>query len=666
MGSGQLIAGKYEIVRPLDEGGFGTIFLAHQAPMGRPVALKLMNPEHRANRQHQKRFEREAEDLARVSHPNVVSIIDFGEAQDGLLYLVMELVGGHTLSTILKESAPLPPERAFNIADQVAAGLGAAHATNIIHRDLKPANILVTSVSDRRDFVKIVDFGIALEAQTGDIDQQRTQLTEKGTTLGTPRYMAPEQIRASARSQRVRADAKRQLNLRIDVYALGVILYEMLTGKFPFPMQADDELPDSLRRMRAHLREQPIPLGHWTHTAPPSLAVNDFLLKTLSKEPERRPQTTQAFRRQMKAAFEAPYEPAPRTAVPPSEPSGAAATGPVHTPVLVEGPSLEEPATDYAELSSQEGVGPWEPEPDISLDGLGQGRRVAATVAGLTVAAGVAVAIGAWLLKGEEPERPPVWVGWPEASVTSAEGDRTFKVSQEGDPESPELERTLHDRVVTMAWRDLAKEVGAPWDEPAEQAAEGEESLWSRLLADAGARASPERVSLTPHRGPLDDTGSIGRAALLGIRDAGWKALLDLYGTHTEVPSLGLTLAPVLPTAGQKGAYVVSVVEGGRAAKAGLRPGDVITGVGDGPEGLSPSDLEGRIAEKKDGRIDLALYRRKDGEHSAIAVPAKPPPHRKRKPKPPTTTQDGATRAPAPAPPPRGRRRFKIDRRLDH
>jgi len=665
MGSGRLIAGKYEVVRALDEGGFGTIFLANQAPMGRPVALKLMNPEHRANRQHQKRFEREAEDLARVTHPNVVSIIDFGEAEEGMLYLVMELVGGSTLSTIMKESAPLPPERAFNIADQVAAGLGAAHAKSIIHRDLKPANILVTSVADRRDFVKIVDFGIALEAQTGDIDQQRTQLTEKGTTLGTPRYMAPEQIRASAKNPKVQKEAKRLLNLRIDVYALGVIFYEMLTGKFPFPLQSDDELPDSLRRMRAHLREQPVPMGHWTHMAPPSLAVNDFLLKTLAKEPERRPQTMQAFRRQMKAAFDAPYEPAPRTATPPTEPTGPAATGPVHTPVLVEGASVEEPATDYAELSPQEGVGPWEPELDLTLDDLGRGRKVAAVIGGLALIAGLAVAIGAWLTRGEEaPPRPP-WVGWPDASATSAEGDKTFKASQEGDPKDPALEQALHDRVVLSAWRGLAKEVGAPGDDAAEQGAGGEESLWTRLLADAGSSDAPDLVSLTPYRGPLDDAGRGGGAALLRIRAGGWAALVGRYGAHTEVPSLGLTLAPVLPTARHHGAYVVSVVEEGRADKAGLRRGDIITGLGDGPAGLSPADLKARLSEQGDGAVALARYSRQADEHGAVPVPAKPRRPKRRPPQPGARKSDVPS-ALTPAPPPRGRRRFRIDRRLDH
>jgi len=214
---GSVVGGRYRITGALGRGGMGAVFLAVQDPLGREVALKVLTPELANDVDARERFLREAKAVSRLNHPNVVTVHDFGSESDGTLYLVMERVVGRPLRAILDEQGALRPAEALSLLTDVCRGVAAAHRAGIVHGDLKPENILVSSSTER--IVKVLDFGLArLRANAGE----DPTVTRAGQILGTPRYLSPEQIRG------VRDDPSS------DVYAMGIMLFEMLTGHPPF------------------------------------------------------------------------------------------------------------------------------------------------------------------------------------------------------------------------------------------------------------------------------------------------------------------------------------------------------------------------------------------------------------------------------------------------
>ncbi len=215
---GQVLAGRYKVMRTLGEGGMGRVYLAEHARMGRLSAVKVMSPALAPTPEAISRFNREAANASRISQPNVAAIYDFGETDDGTLYLAMEYVEGETLSALIRRDGPLPAHRAAELTGQIADGLHAAHHLGIVHRDLKPDNVLITRLHDGREWAKIVDFGIAKTTQGTD-----QTVTSLGVSIGTPEYMSPEQI------------AGESLDARTDVYSLGLVLFNMLTGALPHP-----------------------------------------------------------------------------------------------------------------------------------------------------------------------------------------------------------------------------------------------------------------------------------------------------------------------------------------------------------------------------------------------------------------------------------------------
>jgi tRNA A-37 threonylcarbamoyl transferase component Bud32 len=218
---GQVLSGRYRISSLLGEGGMGSVFLAEHIHMKKRFAVKLLHPEMAGNEEVVARFRREAQAAAHVEHPNVVAASDFGQTDDGAFFLVLEYVDGTSLRDALGAGA-FPASRALRIIRQVALGLERAHAFGIVHRDLKPENVMLVRKENEADFVKVLDFGVARfdpNAERGDGQQP---LTRVGTVIGTPEYMAPEQ----ALGERVGAGS--------DLYAVGVILYELLAGMHPF------------------------------------------------------------------------------------------------------------------------------------------------------------------------------------------------------------------------------------------------------------------------------------------------------------------------------------------------------------------------------------------------------------------------------------------------
>ena len=236
---GSVIAGNYHIEKKLGEGGMGAVYLGQHVKMGRKSAIKVMTQSMANDPDAIARFNREATNAARINHPNVCAIYDFGETRDGLIYLAMEFIEGESLSDLLEREGALPPKRAASIFQQVGDALQAAHDLGIVHRDLKPDNIMLTKGRGGADVVKVVDFGIA-KAVGGEEGQK---VTKTGLVVGTPEYMSPEQL------------AGDKLDGRSDIYSLALVLYRMLTGTLPF--QADSAQEVMIKR----LTDEPVPLN---------------------------------------------------------------------------------------------------------------------------------------------------------------------------------------------------------------------------------------------------------------------------------------------------------------------------------------------------------------------------------------------------------------------
>jgi serine/threonine-protein kinase len=219
---GTTFANKYRIVKMLGEGGMGCVYLGEQM-MGttvRKVAVKTLHQHLSQDEKIRARFMRECSTVAELEHPNTIQVFDFGSLDDGTLYIVMEFVQGQNLADILEQTGPMRPERAVNILRQVCGSLEEAHGRGIVHRDLKPENIVLCEKAGQKDWVEVLDFGIA--KRSSENDPNEAKLTQQGMVLGTPPYMSPEQFTG------------KPVDARSDLYSLGVMAYEMLVGKLPF------------------------------------------------------------------------------------------------------------------------------------------------------------------------------------------------------------------------------------------------------------------------------------------------------------------------------------------------------------------------------------------------------------------------------------------------
>ena len=272
---GRTVADRYRILRVIAEGGMGVVYEAEQS-MGegvRKVAIKTLLPELSQDHIVVSRFTRECAVVASLEHPNTVRVYDFGKTTDGILYIAMEYVHGRPLGDVLAEGKMALP-RALAILEQISLALNEAHELGIVHRDLKPDNVVLSERAGLHDFVKLLDFGIAMRISHGG--RHDTKLTQQGMVLGTPPYMSPEQFTAEV------------IDKTSDVYSLAVIAYEMLNGKLPF----DAETP--WQWAHHHLSSEPAPFA-----AEVPLAVANVVLGALSKQRQNRPQTTLEFYRQL-------------------------------------------------------------------------------------------------------------------------------------------------------------------------------------------------------------------------------------------------------------------------------------------------------------------------------------------------------------------------------
>src|SRR5829696_7654872 len=266
---GTTLAGKYRIDERLNEGGMGTVYRGTHVLMDKTVAIKVLRPSLAADEKIVARFSREARAASRISHPNALSVTDFGEDENGIVFLVMEFLSGRTLKQVIRDDGPLPLLRVVEITRQVGDALRAAHQQNVVHRDLKSDNIMLVDTM-AGDHAKVLDFGIA---KINEPDGKRDAgLTAPNLVIGTPQYMSPEQC-----SQEGEIDA------RSDIYSLGVILYEMLVGHVPFTADSPTMV------MMKHLQE-PVPsVLDERSDVPPTVAR--VIARAMAKLPSHRYQT---------------------------------------------------------------------------------------------------------------------------------------------------------------------------------------------------------------------------------------------------------------------------------------------------------------------------------------------------------------------------------------
>ncbi len=274
---GAEVAGRYKVIKRLGEGGMGQVYLAMHEVIEKKVALKVLRPEYSEKPDIVTRFQQEAISASRIKHPNVLEVFDFGQLEDnGCFFLAMEFLEGRDLSDEISANGVMEPNRAIPVALQICRALGAAHSKGVVHRDMKPENVFLQRTTDGEEIVKIVDFGIAQLRSPdkpqgeGPEEPKRRRLTKTGMIFGTPEYMAPEQA------------AGKQADLRVDIYATGIILYEMFTGAVPFTGETfmavlASQLNDDAPGMREIVPDLPL-----------SRELEAVIMHTLAKKPDDR------------------------------------------------------------------------------------------------------------------------------------------------------------------------------------------------------------------------------------------------------------------------------------------------------------------------------------------------------------------------------------------
>jgi len=280
--AGSVLDGRYLIVSKLADGGMSIVYLAtDNENNGARVAIKILPPELSEDMKAMERLRREADMGIRLAHPNVCSIIRLGETSDGLVYVVMPFIEGEVLCDRVYRLGGIPLPLAVRFATDIANGLHAAHELDIIHRDLKPENVMICAAADGEEYAVVMDFGLAKDREAARFLEK---LTATGVVLGTPEFMSPEQLRG------------KPLDRRTDVYSLGLLTYEMIAGKLPFPGETQQDL------LLARLKSHPTPIREMRPDLELPAALEDVLIKTLERVPEERYGSAPAFAQALSAA----------------------------------------------------------------------------------------------------------------------------------------------------------------------------------------------------------------------------------------------------------------------------------------------------------------------------------------------------------------------------
>jgi len=289
---GATVAGRYKVIKLLGEGGMGQVYLAEHSAIEKRIALKVLRAEYAHKGEIVTRFQQEAISASRIKHPNVLDVFDFGQLENGCFYLAMEFLEGNDLADELQRSRVLTPPRALPIAMQICRALSAAHAKGVVHRDMKPENVFLQRTGDGEEIVKIVDFGIAqLKPSNEEAAAQSAhrRLTRTGMIFGTPEYMAPEQA------------SGKHADLRCDIYAVGIILFELFTGSVPFTGDT------FLGVLAKHLNDVPPAMQAVYPGLQLSPELEAVVLRTLAKDPTHRYQTMNELAAALAATPEGQY-----------------------------------------------------------------------------------------------------------------------------------------------------------------------------------------------------------------------------------------------------------------------------------------------------------------------------------------------------------------------
>lgn len=405
---GQMLDGRYRLESVLGRGGMGVVYRATHIHLDTQCAVKVLHPELVSNQAAIERFRREARAAGRIQHPNAIQVTDFGVAQDGVVYLVMEMVQGDTLRDVLKKEKKIAPARAIEWMLQVCAAVHEAHEKGVIHRDLKPDNIILQADSSP-ERLKVLDFGIAKlrERETsgdsrvlGDAPREfEKTLTEAGMLIGTPQYMSPEQCRA------------KKLDPRSDIYSLGVIVYEMLGGRLPFIGETPIEV------VLKHIKEIPPPLRETNPEITPEL--ERVVMRSLDKEVNNRQTTAAEFGEELRAAV---HGAAPAAAVAGKGKKAAAAPAPLDDRKTIVQPR------PVSVVQAEQGGAVVKPgvSPSSSVDTTGQstGGGLPKWLIPAAAAGVVLIAVAAYLMFGGGGAKP--------VDGGSTPGQRTAQASTEG------------------------------------------------------------------------------------------------------------------------------------------------------------------------------------------------------------------------------------------
>jgi serine/threonine-protein kinase len=391
---GKVLSERYRIVRKIGEGGMGAVYQAEHALIEKKIALKILFQDLTRRPDLIARFLQEAKSASRIGHENVIDISDFGQSPEGLVFIAMEYLDGQDLGRTLKKTGAMDWQRARPILMQIAKGLRAAHGNGIIHRDMKPENVYLIQREGRPDFVKVLDFGIAKIINPDE--SGGPALTQTGMIFGTPEYMSPEQAQGSPPDHRV------------DVYAVGCIMYQMLTGHVPFT--ADN----FMGILTKHLLEAPVPPRKRRPDLDIMPDVEAICLKAMEKDREKRYADMDALYRALGAAGGMPFEPSSVFVAP-------------RTPKA----SLKYPTLAAANVEAREsmtaiavpgGSGTFEDERPAKWDQTVASRRKPAIIG--MIVAGVALAAGGLVLALRSPSQPtpiaPAVVAKPAAAPAPA------------------------------------------------------------------------------------------------------------------------------------------------------------------------------------------------------------------------------------------------------
>ncbi len=342
---GEIVGGKYKIVDRLGAGGMGEVYLGLNEPLGQRVAVKFLSKRFTADEGIIMRFLNEARSYCKVNHPNAVTLLEYGQHDDGALYLITEFIEGESLTETLKEVGPFAPDQVVSVSTQICEVLSAAHRQGVIHRDLKPDNIMLMPTSRGRYAVKVLDFGIA---KIVDDDHDRGPMTETGSVFGTPEFMSPEQARGDT------ADP------RSDLYAVGVILFYLATGKLPFKGK------NKLVVLNKQLNERPIRPSEARADIDVPLRLEAVILKCLNKEPDERYQSADDLLEALEEVRGAPGASAPvpgdteRLGARSSEVSDTAANTP-SKPHRTDAPGVHDSETKHYDFAGEFFTDPEEP-----------------------------------------------------------------------------------------------------------------------------------------------------------------------------------------------------------------------------------------------------------------------------------------------------------------